>query len=210
MTDQLSIYNQALLRIRESALAVGEVREASRVLDAFWDDVRREMLEAGFWKFAIRAVQISKDAAITPQFGLANAFTKPNDWVKTYQVSGSEFFDPPLDDWIEESNKFFADADPVYLRYVSSSSTGYGYDPSRWTSRFIKAFAFELAWRGAPKIAGASGDFMEKLEQDKKSALSQALSFEALREPTRRPPQGRWASSRFGRGTGRADGWRYA
>jgi hypothetical protein len=199
MADQLSIYNQALLHLKESPLAdLTEERESRRVLDALWASVRQVMLEAGFWKFAIRTVRIYADPDIAPNFGLSMAFNKPADWVKTYLVSASEYMDPPFYDWVEESNLFFADVNPLFVRYVSNATPGYGHDPSRWTGRFAQAFAFELAWRAAPKAAGSSDSLIERLEKDKMIALSTALSFEALREPTRRPPQGKWNSARFG------------
>lgn len=199
MADQLSIYNQALLHLKESPLAdLTEERESRRVLDALWAPVRQVMLEAGFWKFAMRTVRITKDPDIVPAFGMSMAFNKPADWVKTYLVSVDEGMNQPFYDWQEESNQFFADVDPLFVRFVSNATPGYGHDPARWTGRFVQAFAFELAWRAAPKAAGSSDGLIERLEKDKMLALSTAISFEALREPTRRPPQGKWNSARFG------------
>jgi hypothetical protein len=198
MSSQLEIYNQALLHLRETKLAdLTEDREARYVLDTLWAPVRKVMLEAGFWKFAIRTVRITADPDVTPAFGYPLAFNKPADWVKTYLVSANEFLDPPHYQWEEEANQFFSNVDPLFLRYVSNASPGYGFDPAVWTGRFEQAFAFELAWRAAPKVTGSSDSLMTSLENDKKAALSTALSFEALREPTRRPPQGRFTSARF-------------
>ena len=71
MATQLDVYNQALLALKESMLAsLTEERESRRVLDALWVDVRQKMIEAGFWKFAVRAVSITQDTSITPAFGL--------------------------------------------------------------------------------------------------------------------------------------------
>lgn len=198
MPDQLSVYNAALIQMKASPLAdLTEYNEARRVLDALWDGITREMLEAGFWKFAIRTVEITKDPDIAPAFGLNNAFNMPSDWVKTYDVSASEMMDPPLDDWIEESNLLFSNAEPIYMRYVSNENTGYGMDLNRWTARFEKAVAFQLAARGAPKGIGASDNALENLQKDADRALSEAKMFESIREPPRRPPAGRWVSQRF-------------
>jgi hypothetical protein len=207
MATQLDVYNQALLALKESTLAsLTEERESRRVLDALWTDVRLKMIEAGFWKFAVRAVSITQDTSITPAFGYSKAFNKPSDWVKTYMVSASEYFDPPHYDWIEESSLFFSDIDPIYVRYISNASPGYGFDPGRWTGRFVEAFAFELAWRAAPKAAGSSDTLTDSLDKQKIRALSSALSFEALREPIRRPPQGLWNSVRGAKGGGNWSG----
>jgi hypothetical protein len=206
MADQLSLYNLALMHLRESPLvSLTENREARRVLDVLYPEMRREMLEAGFWKFAIKSTMITQDTAIVPAFGYRMAFNKPADWVKTYDVSFSEYFNPPSFDWIEESNLIFADGAPLYLRFVSNSDIGYGHDIARWTSRFTTAFAFKLAWRAAPKVTGSSDNMKADLEKDFEKALSFALSFEALREPSKRPPQGAWNASRhrFSGQTGR-------
>jgi hypothetical protein len=200
MTTQLEIYNMALLHLRETILAdLNEDREARYTLDLLWAPVRQVMLESGFWKFAIRTVKIESDPDVVPNFGLPLAFNKPADWVKTYLVSASEMMDPPHYDWVEEANQFFSNVDPLFLRYVSNATPGYGHDPSKWTAKFTEAFSFELAWRAAPKVTGASDSLLDRLEANKKAALSTALSFEALREPTRRPPQGKFNSVRFAR-----------
>lgn len=209
MPTQLQMYNLALLNIKETVLAsISENREARYVLDAFYGQTLKEMIEAGFWKFAIRTVQIAADAAITPAFGYPNAFNLPSDWVKTYQVSASETLDPPLDDWIEESNVFMSNVTPIYLRYVSNQANGYGYDGDRWTGRFVKAFSWRLSAAISPKAMGASENSKGSIDQLADDYLKQALSFEALREPPRRIQPGKWNKGRMGRRSN-SDYWRY-
>lgn len=201
MTTKLEIYNLALLHMKGSILAnITEAIESRFVLDALWPSVTKHMLENGFWKFAMRSAEITPDTAIAPNFGYALAFNKPADWVRTYDLSDNEDFKPPLDNWIEESDLYFAHSDPIFVRYVSNNENGYGMDMSRWTGRFITALAFHLAWRASPKAAGSSDSFNEKLEGDYLKALSDAKAFEALREPSKAPPQGRWNSGRFAEG----------
>jgi hypothetical protein len=207
MTTKLEVYNLALLQMKASTLSSTTERvEARFVLDALWPTVVAGMLEDGFWKFAMRSVRITQDTNIAPNFGYPMAFNMPDDWVRTYSLSLSENFEPFLDDWIEESNTFFAHAGPLYVRYISNSETGYGMDMTRWTARFVKALAFCLAWRASPKATGSSDNFNEKLEADYARALSQAKSFEALRDPPKQLPQGRWNSGRFSRNSGRFSG----
>jgi hypothetical protein len=125
-------------------------------------------------------------------------------------VSGSDRLDPPLDDWLEESNAFLADVSPIYVRYVSNSDTGYGLDMDKWTARFVEAFAWRLSSSIAPKLMGASESSKAKIEDKADRALKEALVFEAMREPTRRPPQGRWNGNRFKGYRGNSGGHRYA
>jgi hypothetical protein len=211
MTTQLEIYNLALAHIRESKLAViSEAREARYQLDLFYSQDLAFMLEAGFWKFAMRTVKIDQDPDTSTAFGASRVFNKPADWVRTYLVSGSERLDPPLDDWLEEGNTFIADVTPLYVRYVSNSAAGYGMDMNRWTARFVDAFSRRLSASIAPKIMGSSDASKANLVDDADRALKQALAFEAMREPTRRPPNGRWNSARFSGYRGSSGGHRYA
>lgn len=208
--SQLTLYNEALIEMKATPLSdISEFNEARRVLDAVYDNVLAEMLEAGYWKFAIRSVKIEKDPDITPAFGEVCAFNFPTDWVKTYIVSGSERFDPPLESYKEEAHLLFAESDPIYLRYVSNSNVGYGMDFTRWTQRFHRAVALELAWRACPKAAGSSESLREEIEKNKVIALSRALAFEAHREPTRRPPEGRWNRARRNYGSSQGPYYRY-
>lgn len=203
MTTKILLYNQALGHLKVSTLAdLTEDVEQRYVLDLWYDTALKIALEAGFWKFAMRSVKIEADALITPAFGYPNAFNKPDDWVKTYMLSANEFMDPMLDDWIEESNLFFASVDPIYLRYVSNNATGYGMDLTKWTGRFELYVSYLLASLAAPKASGSSDSLTGDMIKLAETKLQIALGFEALREPPRRMPQGRWNQARFG-GRGR-------
>lgn len=211
MTTQLEIYNLALSHVREGTLAaVDEAREARYQLDLHYSQDLAFMLEAGFWKFAMRTVKIDYDPDTATAFGASRVFNKPDDWVRTYLVSGSERLDPPLEDWLEEGNVFIADITPIYVRYVSNSDTGYGMDMTRWTARFVAAFAWKLASSIAPKVMGASESSKAGIKEEADRALKEALVFEAMREPTRRPPDGKWNQARTRGRIGNSGGHRYA
>lgn len=177
-----------------------ESRESRRVLDVHYPRVLAYMLEQGFWNFGMRTVQITEDATITPAFGLALAFNKPSDWVRTYAISLSERLEPIHQQYVEESGCWFSDSGPLYVRYVSNSVSGYGGDLTKWTERFVKAFYHELAARSCSKIAGSSDNMKDDLEKKAKGFLSEAQQFEALREPAQSLPQGRWNAARFAMG----------
>ena len=107
MTTQLEMYNLALANIRETILAdVSEAREARYQLDLYYDTDLQWMLEAGFWKFAMRTVKIDYDPDTSTAFGAQRVFNKPADWIRTYIVSAAEALDPPLDA-IEGSHKWY-------------------------------------------------------------------------------------------------------
>jgi hypothetical protein len=200
MADKLQLYNEALFHCQARRLAdLIEDVEPRHHLDLHYDSAMKYMIEQGYWKFAMRTVSITYDPDIAPAFGISKAFNKPEDLVKLYQMSASEYLDPPLLHWIEESNLFWAEEETIYVRYVSNSDDGYGYDLDRWTGKYQLAFTLELAHRVAPRLPGSSVD-MKALFEMKEAVRNEALSFEAMKEPPKRPPEGNWNRSRFGRG----------
>lgn len=200
MATKLGVYNQALIEMKSStitSLVSGGVERL--VMDALYDGTLANCLETGFWKFAMRTIRIDSDPDITPAFGKALAFNKPDDWVKTYMVSLNEQMVPPLADGMyeEEANLLFCDSEPIYLRYVSNSDDGFGLDLTRWTAKYERYVALELAWRACPKATGSSENLRQEIEKNRDKARSEALAFEAQREPPKRPPEGRWNGVRF-------------
>jgi hypothetical protein len=152
----------------------------------------------------MQTVQIDYDPDVAPAFAFAYAFNKPNDWAKTYDFSLDEYFMTPLQggEIVEEGNLYFCDSTPIYVRYVSNSDSGFGLDLSRWPGLYARYVAMELAWRACPKTAGSSDSLRKEIEEHRDEAKSNAMKFEALREPMKRPPAGNWNASRFrGRST---------
>lgn len=196
MTSKLSLYNSALLILGERKLAsLAEAREPRRALDDAWDDGVAYCIEGGFWNFAMRAVQIDSSASVTPTFGYTYAFTKPQDFVRLYSYGSTETFDPPLLTVVDEPNYWYANVDPLYVKYVSND-TAYGMDLSLWSESFAEYVANRLAVKTCKRITGAFPS--DDLKKDEKRALAIARSKDAMDEPTGFPPRGLWVSSRLG------------
>lgn len=197
---QLILYNGALGKLGETKLSsTSEAREPRYALDAIYTDrdARRTLLEMGYWKFAIRTVQIAADEDTTPEFGDPFAFTKPDDWVRTYNVSASEFLEPPLESFIEEAGFWFANVDPIYVRYVSNDAD-YGLSFSKWPYLFVEALEWFLA-KDVARAISKPKDAIDDIDEQFTRALAKALQFEAHREPPKRMPTGTLVNSRFGR-----------
>lgn len=192
---QLGLYNEALRMLGERQLLnLSENREPLRVLNAIWDNnAIQYCLEQGLWNFATRAVEITPSATL-PAFGYANAFDKPSDLIRTVGVAEDEFFNVPLLQIQEEVGFWYADIDPIYVRYISSDGN-YGADYTRWPQTFAKYVASYLASEAAWTLT----------QNDKKKAdaintmlfrLRDARSKDAMEDATAFPPQGGWTSSR--------------
>lgn len=194
---QLALYNEALRLIGERRLAsLSENREPRRVLDDIWNDGAREYcLEQGQWNFAMRAVSITKSATV-PAFGYTNAFDKPNDFIRTAGVAEDEYFNVPLTRMVEEVGFWFADIDPIYVRYISNSNS-YGLDLTRWPKTFAKYVAAFLASESVFTLT-QSTEKQRYILGLMNQRLIDARSKDAMGDPTAFAPQGNWSVSRRG------------
>lgn len=197
MTSKLKMYKEALGHLEErTILSLTEAREPRRVLDDYYDSTIEFCLERGFWNFAMRAIQIDTSSGISPTFGYDYAFQKPSDWVRTYWVSVDEQMTLPLMDYVDENGLWFANFDPLFIKYVSSDSA-YGGDLSIWPGSFADAFALRLARQACRRITGST-TLANELKVEEKRAFVIASSRDAMNEPPGQPPIGSWARSRTG------------
>ncbi len=194
MTSKLAVYNDALSHLGERSLSsLTEAGEARRRLDAVWDAVVLECLEAGQWNHASRTVEIDPSDTVEPLFGYTLAFVKPDDWLKTVVISGNERLDPPLQFYEDEGAYWFADIEPLYVRYVSQG-TDYGLNTVIWSPAFAKYVGYALAMRTCKGISGASPP--DWLRDDYKRSLQTARSRDAMNQPPGQTPQGTWVTAR--------------
>lgn len=202
MASKLEVYRETLLILGQERIAsLSESSTARFAIDDHYDRAVTYCLEQGFWNFAMRSVLIDSAPAIEPEFGYTFAFEKPSDWVRTHSFSADERFTVPLLELNDEAGVWYADVDPLYLRYVSNDAD-YGMDLSRWPESFFNYVATRLALRTCKRITGS--DASDTLQRAEKKALANARSKDAMNEPPALPPTGSWASSRRGGFTNRS------
>ena len=196
MTDQLSIYNGALLLCGERFLgSLTENREPRRLLDRVWSSNGvKTCLEQGQWNFATRTVQIDYDPSIEPSFGYNRAFGKPGDWVITMGQCSDEYFRQPLTRCVDEANYWYSDLDTMYVRYVSND-LNYGMNLNKWPDSFREYVEHFFASKIILKLSNSQEELaaIEKLMEKK---LKTAKNKAAMAEPTSFPATGSWSKSR--------------
>jgi hypothetical protein len=199
--SKLSVYNDALLHLGETRLAsLTEARSPRRALDEAWDDGVEYCLEQGLWNFAARSIRADSSTSIDPTFGFTYAFAKPEDWIRTVVVANNDQFNPPMRgrEYNDEGGYWYANCDPLYVRYVSSDNT-YGLDLSLWPQTFSTYVSTHLARRTCKRITGSDGG-MKDLWQLEKKARVDARSKDAMNEGVGEMPRGSWSRSRSGYG----------
>src|SRR4051812_31596189 len=207
MATQLGLYNGALLEMGAAPLSsLSDQTKARYTLDTVYSDVIADCLEEGAWNFALRAVELGADDAVTPAFGWTKVFAKPDDWVRTTMLSASEQFSPPLLEYGEENGVWLADVDPLFVQYVSDG-LDYGLSLALWPRTFARYVEVALAERVVGAITQNQGDKdrLERLTLPK--AKRDALNKDAIGEATKFAPMGSWNLARGGatrlNGTGR-------
>lgn len=196
---KLQLYNSACIHLGERQLSsLTEEREPRRLLDAAYDRGQGfivRCLSKGLWNFAMKATKMDASTSITPSFGYAYAFDKPSDYVRMSAISADENFLDPLAFYDIERAYFYADVDPIYIRYVSSDSS-YGSNFDLWPETFSE-------WAGAFLATQIAQPLMKdkdykNLLTDTRRMLIEARSIDAQEEPVRFPAQGTWTRARYG------------
>lgn len=195
MATQLQVYNGALRNLKETRLAtITEAREARYLLDDVWAaGAVRYCLEQGLWRFSVRTMEIEADDTVTPSFGYTYAFAYPSDYVRLVEISADEMFSAPLLDYRPESQYWYSNVDTLYVRYVSDDAA-YGGDLDLWTEGFRHFVELYLAWQISGNFTGAEG---ETIEKKMRRQLSSARSKDAMNEPAKFKPIGRWVAARM-------------
>lgn len=208
MTDQLSLYNGALIKLGQPRLAaLTDEGKARRALDAEYAKTVKGCLEAAFWNFAMRFVQLEATPSAGSSFGYQYIFDKPDDWIRTAGVTIDGYGKVPLLDYDDRASLLLADYATIYLRYVSNDQD-YGLDLGLWPQTFVDYVETCLAWAICEEVTG-SADRKDRLEKARSIAKYKASNTDAMNEAvTRYPPPGRLVQSRGSSSRRRPEGLR--
>lgn len=197
MATKLGVYNSALTHLEERALsALTDSVESRRAIDAVYTETVNLCLEAAQWKFAKRVVEIEASDSISPTFGFTYAFAKPTDLVRLTALSSSDRLQPPLLDYSEEGDYWYADVDPLYVAYVSND-TEWGFDLGKWPPSFAEYVAVRLAAKSAGRLM--KGDKLrDTLKKEERTAMGVARANDAMGGPPAFLPSSNWSQARHG------------
>lgn len=194
-TTRLRLFNNALLHLGERRLVTDSDNvESRRALDDAYTDGLDYCLGQGYWNFAMRSVVIEPSLTIIPTFGYTAAFEKPSDWLRTYLVANNDIFNPPLLQYADEGDCWYANLEAFYVQFISND-TDWGGDFSKWSPFFAEYVAVHLARKTCKRITGSS-EGVKELFALERAARIDARAKDALNEPPKFPPRGTWVTSR--------------
>ena len=196
MATQLGIYQKTMLTLGARAInSLTQMNDQRDVIDGFYSSIVATCLEQSYWKFAARSVQLDYDSGVTPSFGFSYAISKPTDWIRTYLISASATFDPPLLNYQDENQYWWTNDSTVFVRYISNDATLGGLDLFQWPQSFENYVITALATACRPRFPECPIP-IEALKKQEKAALLDARSKDAMNEPPRFPPRGSWVNAR--------------
>ncbi|MEL6204122.1 MAG: hypothetical protein AAFR47_02255 [Pseudomonadota bacterium] len=168
----------------------------------FGDGIRY-MLEQGLWRFAMKTVSLTANAA-TPSPGFAYAFDKPADWIRTiwlYEQIGEGRYGEKRDlPFRDEGGDLHANVEAPVLRYLS---TTLGEDSTQWSDSFMAAVLAYLELLEVMNTPGAAGAQIQARQAAFDGAMRRALNKDAANETPKVDRQGsftRVRGQRYGRG----------
>ena len=200
MTTRLSLYNGALSILKARRLTtVNDDQPERYALDDEYDKSIQAMLEEGDWNFASRAVIMTAESDVEPDFGPTYAFEKPEDWCRLVSIADNEDQYPQLETYKEEGLYLLAYVDTIYVTYVSNDDE-FGLNIARWPQTFVRAVEYDLAQRIAGHITSMSASELKALRMEARDALVNAKTKDARAQANQMPPPGRLVQARLGRG----------
>ena len=183
-----------------------ENREPRRFLDDAWNGGAVDWaLEKGQWKFAMRTVMLDYSPSVESEFGFKRAFDLPSDHIRLCGVYSDESMACPLLQYRQRAQFIVCDLDTIYVEFVSNDQD-YGNDLSLWPQTFVKFVEVHLASEVAMPLTQNRTKMEDMLTLRDKRMLPDALSKDAMQDPTRIPPSGSWVRARMWSGNYRRAG----
>jgi hypothetical protein len=193
MASKVSIANRALSKLGEDRiLLLTDDSKPARTINQMFDDVLDSELRKSRWNFSISRTSLSALVA-APAWGYKYQYPLPSDFLALVQVgeyyvrAGSAL--RAL--WSVEAGSILTDMTaPLKIRYVQRVSNPGAFDPM-----FAETLACRLAMEACETLTQSETKFNRVAEQYKAS-LMDALRQDSIENPPDELPQGSWLDSR--------------
>ncbi len=189
MASNVQILNRALQKLGASRItSLSDESFNARACNVAYEPVRDAELRAHPWSFSIKRVQLAEDST-GPDFGPANSFTLPGDFLCLREPDDSE--NHIDNDWQIEGTKLLTDdSGPLNVRYTFQVT-----DPNSMDALFREALATKLAFELCEEIT-QSNSKKEALREDYKEVIRQAKRCNAIERKSQKPPEDTWVNVR--------------
>lgn len=133
MASKVDICNSALAKLgcdRINSLTEDNVR--ARLCNDRYEIIKKEVLRASPWKFALKRITLSKTVN-TPAFEYEAEFQLPSDCLRPWELFPNHI------QWTQEQDKIYANENEIGLKYI------YEAPESKFDASFVEVLAIRLA-----------------------------------------------------------------
>ena len=176
--------------------------KAAAAAAAWFDQAKRETLEAHPWNFALKRIEIASDAT-APIFEYTTRYELPADFVRMGRI-GEDWNNAELDfelesgDGADDALYILCDVEtPLQLVYVADVT-----DVSKYSPKFITSMAYKLASLMGYEMTGNQA-LVGTMNELFIASLSSAASIDGQNRPTRVIRRSKLADARRNTGTNR-------
>lgn len=180
-----AICNKALALLGANRItSIDDDSVEARLCKELSDDVRKDLLRAHPWKFALTRATLA-ESATTPEWGWDHQFPLPSDCLRVVEMYGQE-----QDNWTEEGRFLLTDSDECKIKYIKDISTVGNFDSS-----FTTVYAIDLAIAMSYSLTTSEGmrDSLVKLRELK---IREARTYSAQSAVGDRVYANDWLNSR--------------
>lgn len=171
--------------------------KAAQCAYAWYDQARRDTLEAHPWKFACKLASLAADAA-DPDFGYDKRYQLPSDYIRLVQI-GEDWRNPVTEYDIVANFIHCSESAPLDIIYVYDLE-----DASKFSPKFITALSYKLAELMAMDLTG-NAQYASAMAEQFTRGISGAMAVAGQNRPTQRIQKSRLADER--RSLGRYRDW---
>ena len=190
MQSVVDICNRALQKLGAARIqSLGDSSVNARACAIAYDPIRKALLRAHPWNFAIKRFQLAADAE-APLFAYSSAITLPTGWLKVLPPDPNENMNTR--DWIIEGDQLLTnDTVPLNLRCVMDISDSTAFDPL-----FCEALASKLALELCESLT-QSNTKKADMATDFKQTMAEARKANAIEKVPAEACDGTWITARI-------------
>jgi len=180
-----AICNRALTLIGANRIdSIDDDSIEAKLCKQFVDDIRKDLLRAHPWKFALKRASLV-ESATSPEWGWDNQFPLPVDCLRVVEMYGQE-----QDNWTEEGRFLLTDSNEAKIKYIADID-----EVGLFDSSFTTVYAVDIAINLSYAIT-TSKDLRDGLLKLRELKIKEARTYSAQSAVGDRVYADDWLNSR--------------
>jgi len=163
----ISICNSALIKLGQDPITtIDDNNKRAKICKEQYDKVRKELLSAHPWNFAIKRAELTTFSV--PVYGFGLAYDLPVDCLRVLRTNDDDFTD-----YIIEAGKLLTNEPTMYIEYIADIA-----DDTKYTATFTEVMSWALAYDLSYSLVG-SRNFSDYIFGQYMNRRSLAQTFDA-------------------------------